>query len=237
MDFRNAQLPQLTPLAESFAENEQEDAIRRLMLKIYRDLLAEDEFDISVLGVAHLGSARLVSRSITRDGLTMIGDAGREERTRYLYRAWNSGNKRGRGLHFLRTYLQMQFPNQWIVRQMWHDKAQAASYPEQLREDAGDGENFLTSRIRVRIHEFPKEGIEKKVAACMSLVLPARIVPLPLEFAGGNDGAEHPVKFAQMGTTVVLMRAESAPDDRKIKIGQAATVTMLLRATDVPTTD
>ncbi|MGL5225021.1 MAG: hypothetical protein ACRC8Q_06830, partial [Aeromonas sp.] len=47
-----------------------------------------------------------------------------EAATRYLYRAWRSGDIQKRGLHFIRTYLQLLFPEQSEVRQMWHVKDQ-----------------------------------------------------------------------------------------------------------------
>jgi hypothetical protein len=130
LDFSNAQLPRLLPLEASFTENEVESDLKRLFIDIFSATLASDVFDVNVLGAAHLGSFGLVRRAVNADGLALLQGDREEAATRYLYRAWKSGNTQGRGLHFLRTYLQMLFPNQCEVEQLWQDKA--FPYPEAL---------------------------------------------------------------------------------------------------------
>lgn len=130
LDFPNAQLPRLTPLEGSFAENEIEADLKRLFIDLFGSNLAADSFDANVLGSAHLGSFDLVRKSINMDGLVLLQGDREEAATRYLYRAWKSGDVQGRGLHFLRTYLQMLFPNLCEVDQLWHDKA--LPYPSGL---------------------------------------------------------------------------------------------------------
>jgi len=130
LDFPNALLPQLAPLAHSYAENAVEIDLKRLFLDLFHTHLAADTFDANVLGAAHLGSFDLVRRAVNTDGLVLMQGDREEAATRYLYRAWKSGNGQGRGLHFLRTYLQMLFPNQCEVEQLWQDKNHA--YPTAL---------------------------------------------------------------------------------------------------------
>ncbi|MBL8473713.1 MAG: hypothetical protein JNM98_18125 [Rhodocyclaceae bacterium] len=122
MDFPNAQLPRLLPLENSYAENEVEAGVKALTIDLFNTLLAADVFDANVLGAAHLGSFDSVRRSVNADGLVLLQGDREESATRYLYRAWKSGDVQGRGLHFLRTYLQMLFPNSCQVDQLWHDK-------------------------------------------------------------------------------------------------------------------
>lgn len=123
LDFSNAQLPRLLPLEASFAENDVEADLKQIFLDIFGSTLAADVFDVNVLGAAHLGSFDLVRKAVNTDGLVLLQGDREEAATRYLYRAWKSGDVQGRGLHFLRTYLQMLFPNQCDVEQLWHDKA------------------------------------------------------------------------------------------------------------------
>ncbi|HZX81369.1 MAG TPA: hypothetical protein VFE72_10500 [Lysobacter sp.] len=127
-DFPNAQLPRLLPLEASFAENEVEAELKALFLSIFDSMLAPAMFDVNVLGTPHLGSSELVRRAVNMDGLMLLQGDREEAATRYLYRAWKSGNTQGRGLHFLRTYLQLLFPNQCRVEQLW--QAREAEYPE-----------------------------------------------------------------------------------------------------------
>lgn len=118
-DFANAQLPRLYPLEQSHAQNEVEDELRRLTMRLWDDHLAEQAFDVNVSGMAHLGSFELVRRSVNQDGLALLPGGGEEPSTRYLYRAWKARNHQGRGLHFARTYLQMLFPNVSKVEQLY----------------------------------------------------------------------------------------------------------------------
>jgi hypothetical protein len=131
LDFSNAELPRLLPLENSYAENDVEADLKALFLDLFRNMLAPDVFDVNVLGAAHLGSFDLVRQSVNTDGLVLLQGDREEAATRYLYRAWKSGNVQGRGLHFLRTYLQMLFPNECEVEQLWHDKNEP--YPTAMR--------------------------------------------------------------------------------------------------------
>ncbi|MGE4341171.1 MAG: hypothetical protein AB7E55_35275, partial [Pigmentiphaga sp.] len=120
--FQNAQVPGLEPLRRSAAANAVEDDLRRLFCDLYDRLFADKAFDANVLGAAHLGSLDLVRRSINSDGLVLMQGDRESSATRYLYRAWKAGDGQGRGLHFLRTYLQVLFPNACEVNQLWQDR-------------------------------------------------------------------------------------------------------------------
>lgn len=120
-DFPGAQLPDIAPLRESHANGQIEEELKGLFGELFADV-ARDTFDASVLGAPHLGSFDLVRRTVNHDGLVLLKGEHEEAATRYLYRAWKSGDVQKRGLHFLRTYLQLLFPEQSEVKQLWHDK-------------------------------------------------------------------------------------------------------------------
>lgn len=120
--FQNAQVPGLEPLRRSAEANTVEGDLRRLFCDLYDKLFSEKAFDANVLGAAHLGSLDLVRRSINADGLVLMQGDRESSATRYLYRAWKAGDGQGRGLHFLRTYLQVLFPNACEVNQLWQDR-------------------------------------------------------------------------------------------------------------------
>lgn len=132
MDFPNAELPKILPLHASFAENDIEADLKQLFIDLFMFFMAEQAFDLNVLGAAHLGSFELVRKSINADGLALIQGDREEPSTRYLYRAWKSRNVQGRGLHFLRTYLQLLFPGQCEVYQLVHESYPGRTYPEHL---------------------------------------------------------------------------------------------------------
>lgn len=121
-DFQDSRAPDAQALQGSHPLNpfEFEREIKELALELF-SLVAKDTFDASVLGAAHLGSFDLVRNMVTADGLVLLKGEREEAATRYLYRAWKSGDVQKRGLHFLRTYLQMLFPGEASVTQMWHD--------------------------------------------------------------------------------------------------------------------
>lgn len=120
-DFKLAALPGAEPLQHSHAGSQIESELKLLFKELF-ELVGRDTFDASVLGAAHLGSFDLVRKMISNDGLVLLKGAREEAATRYLYRAWKSGDVQKRGLHFVRTYLQLLFPGESSVRQMWHDK-------------------------------------------------------------------------------------------------------------------
>lgn len=150
LDFSNAQLPRLLPLENSYTENEVEADLKQLFLDLFNDHLAADTFDVNVLGAAHLGSFDLVRKAVNADGLVLMQGDREEAATRYLYRAWKSGDVQGRGLHFLRTYLQMLFPNLCQVDQLWHDKAMP--YPTGLYPS--------TPRFSWWLHQIGEPGLK-----------------------------------------------------------------------------
>lgn len=181
LDFPNAQLPRLAPLERSFVENEVEAELKGLFVSLFDAMLAPAVFDVNVLGAPHLGSFDLVRRTVNADGLALLQGDREEAATRYLYRAWKSGGTQGRGLHFLRTYLQMLFPNQCEIEHRWQEKA--APYPTSLRTTLPVGqedEYFLTSRVRVLLYFGVETQEVHKLAGILQSVTPARLVP---EFA------------------------------------------------------
>ncbi|PIQ51121.1 MAG: hypothetical protein COW02_16425 [Comamonadaceae bacterium CG12_big_fil_rev_8_21_14_0_65_59_15] len=130
MDFNDAQLPIISPLAGSFTENDVESDLKKLFSDLFGAKQAALAFDANVLGSAHLGSFDLIRKSVNTDGLVLLSGEREEAATRYLYRAWKSGDVQGRGLHFLRTYLQMLYPNLCQIEQLWQDKSRI--YPTSL---------------------------------------------------------------------------------------------------------
>ena len=143
--FKDAILPRLSALNESFAENDIETELKQLTLEIFKDYLAEKFFDVNVLGNAHTGSFDLIRKTINYDGLVLLNGDGEEEATRYIYRAWKAKNQQGRGVHFLKTYLQMLFPNICEIQQLW--QRTNMPYPDPAG-DAWDADgNLITDTL------------------------------------------------------------------------------------------
>lgn len=122
-DFRASKAPSAEPLRNSYEFGDVERELKQVFLGLF-DALGQDSFDANVMGAAHLGSFDLVQRMVNHDGLVLLPGSREEEATRYLYRAWKSGDVQKRGIHFVRTYLQLLFAGQAEVCQMWHRKGE-----------------------------------------------------------------------------------------------------------------
>ncbi len=201
-DFKNAQLPALTPLVNSFSVDDVEDELKRLFIDLFhysdppdapvtiiKKSFAESLFDANVLGAAHLGTFDLVKRSINADGLSLLPNNQEGPNTRYLYRAWRARNMQGRGLFFLKTYLRLLYgPSVTVEQQMQHTKY---TYPNRLsdRKTTGDHANkYLTSRIHITLNVNDSSGDLSVIIPIISSIVPARIVPrfyLSATSAGG----------------------------------------------------
>lgn len=178
-DFKTSVVPQMKPLENSYTNDDFEREIKELFLNLFRDNLGEDAFNAFVLGSPHLGSFSLVQKYINADGISLLQSGGEEAATRYLYRAWKSGDVQKRGLHILRTYIKLMFGSLAEVTQQQHSKSEP--YPTQLADyDPNFGlleNHFLTSRVFVDIDSSLADESIKRIASSVQSVLPARFVP------------------------------------------------------------
>lgn len=166
----------LVPLQKSWEANEVETDLKNLFIRLYDEHLSLQAEEMTVYGMPHLGQFSLIERLVTQDGLAVIRQ-GDESGLRYLYKAWKHNNPK-RGLHFIRTYLQVLFGDAYDVAQLWQEKI--GQYPESLKtaaeislaaEDLAD--YFLTSRIRV---DLDTDLIPNNIIRSLKTALAARFV-------------------------------------------------------------
>jgi hypothetical protein len=205
-----AQAARLYPLRESCEYDQVEAELKRLFIALYEQLLLKDADDLNVYGTAHLGSFKLVERFVQADGLALIRNND-DGAMRYLYRAWRARNS-GRGLHFLRTYLQLLWPNAWELSQLWQDRNEP--YPTKLRTADPSVQSvaghYLTSRLQVGIEDESETGAQiARIAPALRAVISAKFVlavvvvrkiESTLRFAG-----------AMAGTSVMIAEFDCAP--------------------------
>ena len=219
MDFPNATLPALKPLANSAGQSNFaiEDELRNLFIQLFTDLMAETTFDANVLGMAHLGSLGLVRKAVNYDGLVLLAGDREETATRYIYRAWKSRNCQGRGFHFLKTYLQQLFPNAAVIQQM--AQAKAFPYPTKLVPlDAveSNSDYYATSRISVSL-DYEKVTDQQLIAMkpVLRSIVPARIT-LDFSLLTISNADEYFAAAFFVSSTITLTPSggdESLPDD------------------------
>lgn len=233
-DFQNAQTPQLTPLRHSFTVDDIENDLRNLFVDLFDAYLGDDAFDANVLGMAHLGTLGLVRKSVNADGLVLLPGVGEEPATRYVYRAWKSRNLQGRGLYFLRTYLQSLFPGSWNVEQQM--QLSASTYPTALSDRSltgDDADKYLTSRLNIK---FDAQIVSDASALIpvISSILPARFVPkLSIVLYGRSALAMASVGRASLnlkGSGNVLPAPQNPMPEAGLSIAARANIAVTLKS-------
>lgn len=162
--------PRLDPLANSHEANEVEAELQAAFIEVFEATLRAQERAINSYGAPHRGPFETIERFVKADGLAMER-ANAEPYMAELFRAWRALNPK-RGTIFLRYYLQLLFPNQWTVSQLWQDPG--LTYPDDANEAEGPGK-FLTSRIRVSLDLINGADLSQLVGSFRA-VLPARFV-------------------------------------------------------------
>jgi len=238
--FKTSVAPQLVPLQNSHATDDIEAGLYQLALDLFKQF-ENPTFNAINAGAGHLGTADFVKRSMNRDGLTMLASEREDQLMRYLYRAWKASDQQGRGLHFLRTYLQMLYPNEW---ELWHfQQPKAMPYPTFLEPwEAGsevkDG-FFLTSRISVKIDGNNRNApLLGNFIPILQSVIPARLLvdfstfkqaTAKVELACQIEGLGHSQPRPVLDTTIRLPAMVDAAiagviDGKVIPIGGLSTL-------------
>lgn len=162
--------PVLDPLKNIYEANDLEVELKAAFMEVFQDTLRDAERRINTYGIPHRGTFATVQRFVRAAGLSLENRASREAYMAELFRAWVAQNPR-RGSAFLQTYLQLLWPNQWSLVQLWHDPAD--TYPP-----SGGGEQpgfILTSRLRLSL-EADDQGQLAQVVGSFRSVLPAKMV-------------------------------------------------------------
>lgn len=157
-----------------------EAQIKALTQDVFSEHVRPLERQLNVYGVPHLGDFSLIERCVKTDGLAMLR-SNSQDNMRYLFSAWRGQNPK-RGLHFLRTYLQLLWPNGWSVTQLWQDKSKP--YPSALVAPTDAAAlaairqtHFLTSRLNVDVSTDAETGTGlASVARSLRSILPAKFV-------------------------------------------------------------
>lgn len=166
----------LAPLRNSHEANALEGELKALFMGLFDAHVRPAERVVNTVGVPHLGDFEQVERAVKAEGLA-LRRRGSEAALRYLFRSWRARNPK-RGLHMLRAYLQLLWPNAWTINQMWFDPSGTYAQNSSDLYAQQEGESrFLTSRVHVEIDGGATGGSDVlAVAPALRSVLPARIV-------------------------------------------------------------
>lgn len=222
----------LKPLQASHEDNGLEADLKRILIDLYDANIRALDDEINVYGMPHLGPFGLIERLVTADGLVLIRQ-GDEAGLRYLWKAWRHLNPE-RGLHFLRTYLQVLWPDAAEVNQLWQKKSEP--YPNALKTDGeltystdSPDDYFLTSRILVDLDtDIIPDRIIKALRSAIAarFLLKMRIAKFSLNTLAVG-GIAYNVQIMKVSGTVKdipIMASNGTPT-----IGQTAGAALLMR--------
>lgn len=184
--------PDLQPLRHSHEASQLETELKGLFMAMFDQFVRPSLTEVNTLGAPHLGGVDQLERAVKVDGIALqrSADIGA---MRYIHRAFRARNPK-RGLHMLRTYLQLLFGDgNWEAHQLWQEVG--ASYPMALHEtEAAD--RFLTGRVHVKVISSGIARTPELMAQALRSVLPARmllrvsLIAYPIEqYVGIHMGA------------------------------------------------
>jgi len=188
----------LSPILHSSAANELERAMAGVFVDTVQDKMIDQLNDIYNYGAAWQGGRTVVERFTKLNGLAVLrrdDDGLSDKLMSVIYANWEAMASE-RGLAFLQFVLDMLYPSQSQVKQLWHSKALASSYPNHVREKGGDG-LFLTSRVRIKIDSSVDIAELSELAPTMTRLVPWHIVP---EVAVSINTDDTGLAFAAAGT-------------------------------------
>lgn len=175
----------LAPLANSHEADQLEADLKALFIQLFEERIRPAAKRVGTSGAPHLGPFEQIEQAVKAEGLSLVRKED-EAPMRYAFKAWRARNPK-RGLHMLRIYLQMLWPNGWKAEQLWmpaggtyptdavsKDTYAASHGGADVSQAAG---YFLTSRVNVEISGSATDGSDVlQVAGAMRSVIPARMV-------------------------------------------------------------
>ena len=163
--------PRLNPLAQSHEADDLEAQLQSAFIDVFEATLRAAERRVNSYGTPHRGSFETIERFVKADGLAIERKTDKEPFMAELFRGWRAQNPR-RGTAFLRYYLQLLWPGQWTLAQLWQDPGRTYPAGGMLGEQPGW---FLTSRLQLTLDMEDPIALASLLGSFKS-VLPARMV-------------------------------------------------------------
>lgn len=215
----------LAPLRNSHEADQLEKELKGLFMAMFAQFVRPGLDAVSTLGAPHLGDLDQLERAVKMDGIA-LQRAADEGAMRYLHKAFRARNPK-RGLHMLRSYLQVLFgTGGWELIQQWQEAGQP--YPMALH-DAGAADRYLTTRIHARVLSTGLARTPELMAQAFRSVLPARmllnvsLIAYPFEHSAGLHMAALAVGVRQQFTGEFIDPPFRVSSDMDAAVHQAAT--------------
>lgn len=168
----------VAPVLKSHKTGELERAMAGVFAGAIQDLQIDQLNDIYSYGVPWQGGRTVVERFTKLNGLAVLRRENvslSDKLMSVIYANWDAMASE-RGLAFLQFVLNMLYPEQNEIKQLWHSKAQATNYPSFVSENERK-DRFLTSRLRIKIDSSVDIGELSELAPTLSRLVPWNIVP------------------------------------------------------------
>lgn len=179
----------LDPIVSSEMTEELEQTWKTIFTNVFKQMLWEKQQDLLHYGSPHLARQSILTRFALSDGLSVMRSDGDIERLRFLLKAWRVKNPK-RGFHFLRTYLQMLYPNGFSIEQLWQEtsKNYTAALSTEDEMKSKNTPHWLTSRVRVSISDISEDGrqILQYISTIQSIIGARFVVDLTVKREFGN---------------------------------------------------
>lgn len=158
------------------------DELERSMASAFREMiknhLLNEMNDMYYYATPFLGGKTVVERFSKLHGLAILrrDDGGLSDKIMAIILSQWQALASERGLAFLQFVLDMLYPKQNQIVQLWHDKKRANDYPNFLYETSSN-QRFLTSRIRIKLNSDINLNELSELAPTLRRLVPAHIVP------------------------------------------------------------
>lgn len=188
------------PVLASHAYDDLERAMQQVFAALLDNHRPADDTVLSELaqmheyGASFLGGHTVIERFTKLNGLAVLRRENGElaDRIMAIILSQWLGMASERGLAFLQFVLDMLYPQQNKVTQLWHSKDRALEYPNYLfAEPASD--RFLTSRVRVMLDYSVDIKELAELAPTLSRLVPWHVVP---DIAVSYDNEPTPIGVA-----------------------------------------
>lgn len=150
----------LYPLLTQSEYLQLETEVKEAFIEVYNSTLGDKIRNLLKYGNPYLiTDDDLIKKFILNEGLGLPRADTDVAYLQFLLKAWKIKNNK-RGLFFLKTYLQLLYPNMWEVIQQWQETSKV--YPTALvsEEEANKKgtPHWLTSRLRINITDWSETG-------------------------------------------------------------------------------
>lgn len=166
------------PLATQQENGQLEREWNEIFRAVFEKTLQKKTQEISVYGLPWAsGTEESIYPFFSLIGLNTLQTIHDIDKLSFLYKAWTVTNPK-RGFHFLRTFLQMVYPEAFTIYQLWQPKSE--TYPNGLvsESNATQETHWLTSRVRLEVEDWSEGSSQllNKYRPVLQSIVSARFV-------------------------------------------------------------